>query len=84
MALLPKDDRLLTGGADGTARLWDWQKSAVDANNGKVVEADFLISLVRPNRQLTTHRGPVTSVRVTCKGDIVTASSDGTILIWPK
>ncbi len=81
---LPKDDRLLTGGADGTARLWDWQKSAVNDNNGKVVEADFLISLVRPNLQPTTHRGPVTSVRVTSTGNIVTASSDGTILIWPK
>ena len=84
VAFLPKNDRLLTGGADGTARLWDWQMSAVAANNGKVVEADFLISLVRPNKQSTTHRGPVTSVRVTSAGNIVTASSDGTVLIWPK
>lgn len=84
VAFLPKDDRLLTGGADGTARLWDWQKSAVNDNDGKVVAADFLISLVRPNLQSTTHRGPVTSVRVTDTGNIVTASSDGTILIWPK
>jgi len=84
VAFLPNDDRLLTGGADGTARLWDWQKSAVIANNGKVVEADFLISLVRPNKQPTTHRGPVTSVRVTRTGNMVTASADGTVLIWPK
>ncbi|MFM9964999.1 MAG: protein kinase domain-containing protein [Planctomycetaceae bacterium] len=86
VAFLPGDDRLLTGGADGTARLWDWQKSGVDANGGNVVEADFLISLVRrtEDKQATTHRGAVTSVRVSSDGNIVTASSDGTVLIWPK
>ncbi len=86
VAFLPDDDRLLTGGTDGTARLWDWQKSSVAANEGKVVEADFLISLVRRtvDNQATTHRGAVTSVRVTRNGNIVTASSDGTVLIWPK
>lgn len=85
VAFLPDDNRLLTGGTDGTARLWDWQKSAAAAADGKViVDADFLISLVRPNKQTTTHRGAVTSVRVTRSGDIVTASSDGTVLIWPK
>lgn len=85
VAFLPDDDRLLTGGADGTARLWDWQKNAVAANSGKIVEADFLISLVRPIKgQATTHRGSVNSVRVTRNGNIVTASSDGTVLIWPK
>ena len=158
VAFLPDDKRLLTGGTDGTARLWDWQMSAVAANNGKVIEADFLISLVRKTKKnearfnltdkslaslradevpealllklitlkdmefetqqlfleelrkklsedelekfvdrilnqakkdndeqvTTTHRGPVTSVRVTRSGNIVTASADGTVLIWPK
>ncbi|MBC7817052.1 MAG: hypothetical protein IAG10_09220, partial [Planctomycetaceae bacterium] len=86
VAFLPDDNRLLTGGTDGTARLWDWQKNSVAANEGKVVEADFLISLVRRtvDNQATTHRGAVTSVRVTRNGNMVTASSDGTVLIWPK
>jgi WD40 repeat protein/serine/threonine protein kinase len=109
VAFLPDDNRLLTGGADGTARLWDWQKSAVGTTDGKVLEADFLITLVRKPEdipqdaksindkpsaeakvqekkkpQATTHRGPVTSVRVTREGNILTASADGTVLIWPK
>ncbi len=83
VAFLPDDDRLLTGGADGTARLWDWQKDAVLGENDPPVAADFLISLVRRD-EATTHRGAVTSVRVTRTGNIVTASSDGTVLIWPK
>ena len=83
VAFLPNDDRLLTGGADGTARLWDWQKDAVLGDNDPPVAADFLISLARRD-EATTHRGAVTSVRVTRTGNIVTASSDGTVLIWPK
>ncbi|TXT22376.1 MAG: peptidase C14 caspase catalytic subunit p20 [Planctomycetota bacterium] len=83
VAFLPNDDRLLTGGADGTARLWDWQKDAVLGEDDPPLAADFLISLVRRD-ETTTHRGAVTSVRVTRTGNMVTASSDGTVLIWPK
>lgn len=83
VSFLPDDDRLLTGGTDGTARLWDWQKDAVLAETDPPLAADFLISLVRRD-EATTHRGAVTSVRVTRTGNMVTASSDGTVLIWPK
>lgn len=83
VSFLPDDDRLLTGGTDGTARLWDWQKDAVLAETDPPLAADFLISLVRRDNA-TTHRGAVTSVRVTRTGNMVTASSDGTVLIWPK
>lgn len=83
VSFLPDDDRLLTGGTDGTARLWDWQKDAVLTENDPPLAADFLISLVRRD-EATTHRGAVTSVRVTRSGNMVTASSDGTVLIWPK
>ncbi len=83
VSFLPDDDRLLTGGTDGTARLWDWQKDAVLEENDPPLAADFLISLVRRD-EATTHRGSVTSVRVTRTGNMVTASSDGTVLIWPK
>lgn len=83
VTFLPDDDRLLTGGTDGTARLWDWQKDADLAENDPPLAADFLISLVRRG-EATTHRGAVTSVRVTRTGNMVTASSDGTVLIWPK
>lgn len=83
VSFLPDDDRLLTGGTDGTARLWDWQKDTVLGPNDPPVAADFLISLVRRD-EATTHRGSVTSVRVTRTGNMVTASSDGTVLIWPK
>ena len=83
VAFLPDDDRLLTGGTDGTARLWDWQKDAVLADDDPPLAADFLISLVRRD-DTTTHRGAVTSVRVARSGNMVTASSDGTVLIWPK
>lgn len=83
IAFLPDDDRLLTGGADGTARLWDWQKGAVLAPAAAALPADFLITLIRPG-EATTHRGAVTSVRVTPAGTMVTASSDGTVIIWPS
>lgn len=83
VSFLPDDDRLLTGGTDGTARLWDWQKDAVLEETDPPIAADFLISLVRRD-EATTHRGAVTSVRVTRTGNMVTASSDGTVLIWPK
>ncbi len=83
VSFLPDDDRLLTGGTDGTARLWDWQKEAVLAETDPPLAADFLISLVRRG-EATTHSGAVTSVRVTRTGNMVTASSDGTVLIWPK
>ncbi len=83
VSFLPDDDRLLTGGTDGTARLWDWQKDAVLAETDPPLAADFLISLVRRG-EATTHSGAVTSVRVTRTGNMVTASSDGTVLIWPK
>ena len=83
VSFLPNDDRLLTGGTDGTARLWDWQKDAVLAETDPPLAADFLISLVRRG-EATTHSGAVTSVRVTRTGNMVTASSDGTVLIWPK
>ena len=83
VSFLPDDDRLLTGGTDGTARLWDWQKDAELAETDPPLAADFLISLVRRD-EATTHRGAVTSVRATRTGNMVTASSDGTVLIWPK
>ena len=83
VSFLPDDERLLTGGADGTARLWDWQKDAILAETDPPLAADFLISLVRRN-EVTTHNGAVTSVRVARSGNMVTASSDGTVLIWPK
>ncbi len=83
ISFLPDDDRLLTGGTDGTARLWDWQKDAALEETDPPLAADFLISLVRRD-EATTHRGAVTSVRVTRTGNMVTASSDGTVLIWPK
>lgn len=82
VSFLPDDDRLLTGGTDGTARLWDWQRGEPRLPNTPALAADFLISLVRPG-EATTHRGSVTSVRVTRDGTIVTASSDGTVIIWP-
>ncbi len=84
VSFLPADDRLLTGGTDGTARLWDWQKDAVLEETDPPLAADFLISLVRRRGEATTHSGAVTSVRVTRTGNMVTASSDGTVLIWPK
>jgi WD40 repeat protein/serine/threonine protein kinase len=86
VAFLPNDDRVITGGDDGTARLWDWRKDSIADNAGQIVEADFLVSLVRKTEdfQRTTHRGAVNSVRVTPNGQIVTASADGTVLIWPK
>ena len=83
VAFLPDDDRLLTGGTDGTARLWDWQKAGSLVPGESAVAADFLISLIRPG-EVTTHRGSVTSVRVTREGTIVTASSDSTVIIWPR
>lgn len=80
---LPDDDRLLTAGADGTCRMWDWRKGQVPDDPNEPFAADFLITLVRPG-EATTHRGAVTSVRATRDGRIVTASSDGTVVIWPK
>jgi WD40 repeat protein len=80
---LPGDDRLLTAGADGTCRMWDWHKGQIPDDPNEPFAADFLITLVRPG-EATTHRGAVTSVRATRDGRIVTASADGTVLIWPK
>lgn len=55
ISFLPDDDRLLTGGTDGTARLWDWQKDAALEETDPPLAADFLISLVRRD-EATTHR----------------------------
>ncbi len=80
VAFHPLDDRLLTAGTDGTARLWDWQKNRKPGDEG-VLDAVYLLSLTRPG-EATTHRGPVTSLRITPDGKIATASADGTALIW--
>ena len=83
VAFLPNDDRLLTGGSDGTARLWDWQKDGKLAPGDAPFAADFLITFVQLG-EATTHRGSVTCARVARDGTIVTASSDGRVIIWPR
>ena len=83
VAFLPDDDRLLTGGSDGTARLWDWHREDKQDPGEPPIAADFLISFVQLG-EATTHRGSVTSVRVSGDGTIVTASADGRVIIWPR
>ncbi len=83
VAFLPDDDRLLTGGSDGTARLWDWHREETLAVGEPPIAADFLISFVQLG-EATTHRGAVTCVRVARDGTIVTASTDGRVIIWPR
>ncbi|MCX7418896.1 MAG: protein kinase [Planctomycetia bacterium] len=83
VAFLPDDDRLLSGGSDGTARMWDWHREDQLAAGEPPIAADFLISFVQLG-EATTHRGAVTCVRVARDGTIVTASTDGRVIIWPR
>ena len=69
---------LVTGGNDGAAIIWNWQPGrAIDAP----VEAYEVYQLLA-EKESVAHRASINAVAVTPSGKIVTASDDGTAIIW--
>ncbi len=74
---LPDSPYLVSGGNDGSVILWNWQQP-LPGETPTAYEAYRFLT----DNQLTAHRASVTSLSVSSSGEIITASDDGTAILW--
>jgi len=74
---LPDSPYLVSGGNDGSVILWNWQQP-LPGETPTAYEAYRFLT----DNQLTAHRASVTSLSVSTSGQVITASDDGTAILW--
>lgn len=78
LAFVAESPYIVTGGADGAALIWNWQPERADEDALQAYEAFQLLT----NNTTVAHPAPVTAVVASRNGRIVTASDDGTAIVW--
>ena len=74
---LPDSPYLVSGDNDGSVILWNWQQPLPGESPSAYEAYRFLT-----DNQLTAHRASVTSLSVSPSGQVITASDDGTAILW--
>ncbi|MEZ6122904.1 MAG: protein kinase [Planctomycetaceae bacterium] len=78
LSFLPNSPHLVTGGADGTALIWNWQPERAAED---VVAAYLAYQLIQLNSTVA-HTAPINAMAVSPNGQIATAADDGRAILW--